>query len=154
MSYHASSKPWRNYCRHWTRHERTLLDIDEENWVYAHRLFQYLAVALHPLSVEELAEFLTFEFKDGESPIFQAECRPEDPREAVLSTCSSLITVIDDPGFSTVQFSHFLVKEFLTSTRITEGRVTQYYTPPRTSPFSSHAGVSFDSSPTGRSDSI
>jgi len=104
-------------------YERTLLDIDKE------RLFQCLVVALHPLSVEELADFLAFEFDDGESPIFQADCRPEDPREAVLCTCSSLIAVIDDYGRDIVQFSHFSVKEHLTSTRIAEGHISRYYTP-------------------------
>jgi Ankyrin repeats (3 copies) len=107
-------------------YERTLLDIDKENWAYAHRLFQCLVVALRPLRVEELAEFLAFEFEDGRSPIFQADCRPEDPRDAVLSTCSSLIAVVDDDGSAVVQFSHFSVKEYLTSTRIAEGRVPQY----------------------------
>ena len=97
--------------------------------MYAHRLFQCLLVALRPLRVEELAEFLAFEFEDGESPVFQTDCRPEDPREAVLSTCSSLIAVIDDDGSTIVQFSHFSVKEYLTSTRIAEGRVLRYYTP-------------------------
>jgi len=110
-------------------YERTLLDIDKENWAYAHRLFQCLVVALRPLRVEELAEFLAFEFDDGESPIFQADCRPEDPREAVLSTCSSLIAVVDNYGRAIVQFSHFSVKEYLTSTRIAEGHVPRYYTP-------------------------
>ena len=97
--------------------------------MYAHRLFQCLVVALRPLRVEELAEFLAFEFEDGESPVFQTDCRPEDPREAVLSTCSSLIAVIDDDGSTIVQFSHFSVKEYLTSTRIAEGRVLRYHTP-------------------------
>ena len=41
-------------------YERTLLDFDEENWAYAHRLFQCIVVARRPLSVEELAEFLAF----------------------------------------------------------------------------------------------
>jgi len=111
-------------------YERTLLDIDKENWTYAHRLFQCLVVALRPLSVEELAEFLAFEFEEGGTPIFQADCRPEDPREAVLSTCSSLISVVDmESGSAIVQFAHFSVKEYLTAARITEGRVPQYYIP-------------------------
>jgi len=110
-------------------YERTLLDIDKENWTYAHRLFQCLVVTRRPLYVEELAEFLAFEFEEGGTPIFQANCRPSDPRDAVLSTCSSLIAVVDDFGSATVQFSHFSVKEYLTSTRIAEGRVPRYYTP-------------------------
>jgi len=116
-------------------YERTLLDINRNIWAHAHRLFQCLVVALRPLRVEELAEFLAFEFEDGESPIFQADCRPEDPREAVLSTCSSLIAIVDDSGSTVVQFSHFSVKEYLTSTRIAEGRVLRYYTPPEPAHF-------------------
>jgi hypothetical protein len=111
-------------------YERTLLDIAEENWAYAHRLFQCLVVAVRPLYVEELAEFLAFEFEDGGSPIFHADGRPEDPRDAVLSTCSSLISVVDVWSDSAiVEFSHFSVKEYLTAARITGGRVPQYYIP-------------------------
>jgi ankyrin repeat protein len=44
--------------------------------------------------------------------------RPEDPEEAVLSACSTLIAVIDNRGSKIVQFSHFSVKEFLTSDRL------------------------------------
>jgi Ankyrin repeats (3 copies) len=109
-------------------YERALLDIDKRHWAYAHRLFQCLVVALRPLRVEELAEFLAFEFKDGGSPIFQEDCRHENPREAVLSTCSSLISVVDKRfGEAIVQFSHFSVKEYLTAARISEGRVPRYY---------------------------
>ena len=111
-------------------YERTLLDIDKKHWAYAHRLFQYLVVAVRLLHVEELVEFLAFEFKDGESLIFQADCRHEGPREAVLSTCSSLISVIDTQSApAIVQFSHFSVKEYLTAARIAEGRVARYYIP-------------------------
>ena len=110
-------------------YERTLLDIAKENWVYAHCLFQCLVVALRPLRVEELAEFLAFEFENGEIPVFQADCRPEDPRDAVLSTCSSLIAIVDDHGSAIVQFSHFSVKEYLTSMWIAGGRVPRYHIP-------------------------
>ena len=36
---------------------RTLEEIDEQNWEYAHRLFQCVAAASRPLRVDELAEF-------------------------------------------------------------------------------------------------
>ena len=39
----------------------------------------------------------------------------EDQEQAVLLTCSSLITVVDKDGDQVIQFSHFSVKEFLTS---------------------------------------
>lgn len=108
-------------------YERTLLDIDEQNWEYAHRLFQCITTASRPLRVEELAEFLAFDFDEGENPKFDASWRPNDPNEAILSTCSSLIAVVNVGGTTVVQFSHFSVKEFLTSNRIARGRVSRYY---------------------------
>jgi len=46
--------------------------------------------------------------------------RWEDHEQAVLSTCSSLITIVpgDEDSSPIVQFSHFSVKEFLLSDRI------------------------------------
>ena len=111
-------------------YERTLLDIDEENWAYAHRLFRCIVVARRPLRVEELAEFLAFRSETGGSLTFEGEWRPENPRDMVLSTCSSLVAVIDVDGSPVMQFSHFSVKEYLTSTRIiAKGPVSRYYVP-------------------------
>ena len=110
-------------------YEHTLLDIDKENWVYAHRLFQCIVVARRPLRVEELAEFLAFNTEAGGSLTFQGDWRPENPRDTVLSTCSSLIAVVDVDGSAVIQFSHFSVKEYLTSNRIAEGPVSRYYIP-------------------------
>jgi hypothetical protein len=58
--------------------------------------------------------------------------RPENPEEAVLSACSTLISVIDDKDGKIVQFSHFSVKEFLTSDRFRTsdiGNNFRYYVP-------------------------
>ena len=112
-------------------YERTLLDIDEENWAYAHRLFQCIAVARRPLRVEELAEFLAFKSETGGNLTFEGNWRPENPKDTVLSTCSSLIAIVNVEGSESpvMQFSHFSVKEYLTSTRISEGRVSRYYIP-------------------------
>ena len=109
-------------------YERTLLDIDEENWAYAHRLFQCIVVARRPLRVEELAEFLAFKSEVGDLT-FEGNWRPENPRDTVLSTCSSLIAIMNVDGSPEIQFSHFSVKEYLTSTRISIGRVSRYYIP-------------------------
>jgi len=48
------------------------------------------------------------------------DLRWEDQEQAVLSACSSLITIIDSGDSRVVQFSHFSVKEFLTSDRLAE----------------------------------
>jgi hypothetical protein len=52
--------------------------------------------------------------------------------EAVLSACSTLIAIISDEGAKIVQFSHFSVKEFLTSDRLEAsdvGNICQYHIP-------------------------
>ena len=110
-------------------YERTLLDIDDENWAYAHRLFQCIVVARRPLRVEELAEFLAFKLDAGGNLTFEGNWRPENPRDTVLSTCSSLIAIVNVDGSPVIQFSHFSVKEYLTSSRIANGRVSRYYIP-------------------------
>jgi len=100
-------------------YERILQDnIHNANWKFARRLFQCVAVASRPLLVEELAEFLSFDFDVGPIPAFRADWRPEDPIGAVLSTCSSLLAVIKRGGLIFIQFCHFSVKEYLTSTRL------------------------------------
>ena len=99
-------------------YERTLLRIEKSKQGYASRLFQCLAVAIRPLRVEELAEILAVLLDAGEDSEYHVDWRPEDAQQAVLSTCSSLVTVINDGGSSIVQFSHFSVKEFLTSSRL------------------------------------
>ena len=75
---------------------RSLREIDKPNWEYAHRLFQCVAAASRPFRVEELAEFLAFDFEAGTTPTFLADWRPEDATHTVLSTCSSLLAVVYD----------------------------------------------------------
>ena len=100
-------------------YERTLGEIKDTNWEFAQRLLQCVAVVSRPLSVEELADFLAFDFKAGPIPKFREDWRMEDPLEAVLSTCSTLLALVnddfDDPPV--IQFSHFSIKEFLMSPR-------------------------------------
>src|SRR6266852_333317 len=110
-------------------YSRTLLGIDEEKREYAQRLFRCLAVSIRPLRVEELAEILAVQFDEVESPTFNADWRPEYAEEAVLTVCSSLIAVVDRGGHQMVQFSHFSVKEYLTSERLAtdEGRLSYYH---------------------------
>jgi ankyrin repeat protein len=108
-------------------YERTLRDIDEENWAYARRLFQCILVARRPLRVKELAEFFAFKSETGGGLTFQMDRRPKNPKDKVLSTCSSLVAVTNVDGSEVMEFSHYSVQEYLTSSRITEGRVSRYY---------------------------
>ena len=98
---------------------RVLKNINNANWEQTRRLLQCLMVAHRPLRVEELAEVLAFDFTAGGTPKTISDWRLEDREEAVLSACSSLVSVISDRGSRVVQFSHFSVKEFLTSERLT-----------------------------------
>jgi ankyrin repeat protein len=112
-------------------YERVLKDIKEKNREHARRLLHCLAVAVRPLRVEELAETLTFDFDTAHGciPKFKADRRPKDQEAAVLSLCSSLVTVVDYRGSRVVQFSHLSVKEFLTSNNLatSTGHLTTYH---------------------------
>ena len=103
-------------------YERTLEDIGDQNWEYAHRLFQCVAAASRPLSIAELAEFLAFDFEAECTPEYLEDWRPEDPGHAVFSTCSSLLTVVNVDDSRVIQFTHFSVKEYLVSTRIAKAK--------------------------------
>jgi ankyrin repeat protein len=68
--------------------------------------------------VVELAQFLTVKTpRRGHIPTVEVDLRWEDEEDAVLAACSSLIVLVDVDKSRLVQFSHFSVKEFLTSTR-------------------------------------
>ena len=102
-------------------YKRTLREINKAEWEIAHRLFQFVAVAGRPLRVEELAELLAFDFEAGSIPNFHEGWRLEDPIHAVLSTCPSFLAIVETHD-KFVQFSHFSVKEFLTSARLAEAK--------------------------------
>ena len=113
-------------------YERVLRDINKVNREYARRLLHCLTVASRPLRVEELAEVLAIDFAapaHGGIPQLNPDWRWSDNHQAVLSTCSSLISIIDDKDFQVVQFSHFSVKEFLTSDRLarSSGGVSRFH---------------------------
>ena len=107
-------------------YERVLREINKANREHARRLLQCLTVALRPLRVEELAEVLAIDFNapsHGGIPQLNAKWRCADHHQAVLSICSSLIAIVDDGGSKVVQFSHYSVKEYLTSDRLARSSV-------------------------------
>jgi ankyrin repeat protein len=80
--------------------------------------------------VEELAEILAVDYEDEEGiPKLNPNWRWEDEEQALLTSCSSLIAIIESGDSKVVQFSHFSVKEYLTSTRLTisSGDVLRYH---------------------------
>ena len=116
-------------------YQRTLREINKAEWEFAHRMFQFIAVASRPLFVEELAELVAFDFAAGPIPKFHEGWRLEDPVDAVLSTCSTLLAIVDGGCVSNhryvngkiIEFSHFSVKEFLTSARLASDIITCRY---------------------------
>jgi hypothetical protein len=119
-------------------YERILKEIKKPNRGLARRVLQCLVVAIRPLRVAELAEVLAVDLDDSEGiPRLNADWRWEDQKQALLFTCSSLIAIVEagdgesdvETGDSrVVQFSHFSVKEFLTSSRLStaSGEVSAY----------------------------
>ena len=101
-------------------YERMLKEIGAANRHHAYRLLQCLTVAMRPLRLEELAEVLALDFDEAKEgiPVLREDWRWKDQQEAVLSMCSNLIAVVQDGSHRVVQFSHFSVKEFLTSDRL------------------------------------
>ena len=107
-----------------------LREIKKPNRDHARRVLQCLVVAIRPLLVEELAEILAVDFDDAEGiPKLKPSWRWEDQEQALLTSCSSLIAVVGRGRSREVQFSHFSVKEFLTSARLTASSpdVSRYY---------------------------
>jgi len=123
-------------------YECILKEIKKPNRNLARRVLQCLVVATRPLRVAELAEVLAVDFDDAEGiPKVNSDWRWEDQEQALLVACSSLIAFVEAGGIETghsdseaeaddcglrveagysriVQFSHFSVKEFLTSSRL------------------------------------
>ena len=117
-------------------YERMLKEIKKPNQRVAQRVLQCLVVAIRPLCVDELAEVLEVDFDDAdEIPRMKPDWLREDPERALLSTCPSLISIVEAPvdfcfpRAQIVQFSHSSVKEFLTSSRLAtaSGEVSNYH---------------------------
>jgi ankyrin repeat protein len=134
-------------------YERILKEIKKPNRDLARRVLQCLVVATRPPRVAELAEVLAVDFDDREGiPRLNSDWRWEDQEQALLIACSSLIVIVEagdvkasksdsvstsgdsdhdiEAGDSRiVQFSHFSVKEFLTSSRLATagGEVSNFY---------------------------
>ena len=109
-------------------YQRVLKEIGMVDRDLVHRLLQCLTMAIRPLRVEELAEILALDFDgaNGTIPELKEDRRSKNPQEDVLSICSSLIMVADSGQSRVIQFSHFSVKEFLTSHRLADFRGEDY----------------------------
>ena len=110
-------------------YERILQGIPEEMRMDAHRMFQWIMVSSRPLRVEEVAEEFAIDF-DERIPKFEPSWRDANAETAVLSACSTLVTIVvghGRPPRKIVQFSHFSVQEYLTSDRITNAEHVSHF---------------------------
>jgi len=101
-------------------YENILNSIPEMKQKYAHCMFQWLTVSSRPLSVQELAEVISFNF-DAEAsgiPKFEPSWRESNAELAVRSACRTLVNIINIKGKKVVQLSHASVREYLMSDRI------------------------------------
>ncbi len=105
-------------------YERILQGIPSQKREHAHRLFQCLIASSRPLKVQELAEIFAIQFDSRIATRLEEGWRPEDAEGAVLSACSSLVSVVKVEDLQIVQFSHFSVNEFLTSDRLATSTAT------------------------------
>ena len=111
-------------------YERVLKEIKKPNRDHARRVLQCLVVAIRPLRVVELAEVLAVNFNEEDGmPKLNPNWRWDDQEQALLSSCSSLIAIVESDGSRIVQFSHFSVKEYLTSDRLasSSGHISLYH---------------------------
>ena len=116
-------------------YERVLKGIPKMNQDHVQRLLQCLVVAIRPLRVDELTEILAFDPDgiEGEVATLDTASSLEDQEQELLFVCPSLITIVDSEGWRgverIVQFSHFSVKEFLTSRRLSTSNkdISLYY---------------------------
>ena len=111
-------------------YERVLREIGKPNRDHARRLLRCLVAAVRPLEVKELAEVLAVDFDDAEGiPKLKPNWRWEDEEQALLTSCSSLITTVETDDLRLIQFSHFSVKEYLTSERLatSSGEASRYH---------------------------
>jgi ankyrin repeat protein len=104
-------------------YERILQGIPKMMQTDAHRIFQWLMVSSRPLRVEEVAEVFAINFDEEMCgiPVFDPSWRDANAETAILSACSTLVTVVvesEQPHKKIVQFSHCSVQEYLTSDRI------------------------------------
>jgi ankyrin repeat protein len=110
-------------------YEQALLNIEaKKQEEYAQYLFQCLTVSIRPLRVDELTEIFALRFDSV--PNCNSGWLSGGAVKAVLSACSSLITVTNVDGSQVTQFSDPTVKEFLTSNRlatVTTSELSHYH---------------------------
>jgi ankyrin repeat protein len=107
-------------------YERILADFHSNNAVVSdiRRIFECVAFAARPLSLEELAEVLAIDFDSSRGATLQPSSRLVDTDDIFLTMCPGLLQTVEHHHLGrqevrkTVQFTHASVQEYLLSNRL------------------------------------
>jgi hypothetical protein len=94
--------------------------IPNENWEHTHRMFQFLAVCVRPLLVDELSEVLTIDYDRGDdvTPKYEAIWHPETPDKDIFTVCRHTVKIDNIHEVPIVKFAHVSVADWLFSDEI------------------------------------
>jgi hypothetical protein len=94
-----------------------------EDAVMIRRIFHWLVHSKRPLTLRELSEAVSIEFRQTGLDFSAIPTDPED----IFRFCGGLVTLAGHDYEETVNLSHFSIKEFLLSPRIKETEVPEFY---------------------------
>lgn len=99
---------------------RIMQRIANENWEHSHRMFQFMAVCVRPLLVDELSEILTIDFDRGDlvTPKYEAIWHPETPDKDIFTVCRHTVKIDEINHVQIVKFAHVSVADWLFSEEI------------------------------------
>ncbi|KAH8987960.1 hypothetical protein EDB86DRAFT_2069174 [Lactarius hatsudake] len=106
--------------RYHITYARIMQRIPNENWEHAHRMFQFLAVCVRPLLVDELSEILTIDYDRGDfvTPKYEAIWHPETPDRDIFTVCRHTVRIDEINNVWMVKFAHVSVADWLFSDEI------------------------------------
>jgi ankyrin repeat protein len=94
-----------------------------EDAVMIRRIFHWLVHSKRPLTLRELSEAVSIDFRQTWLDFSAIPTDPED----IFRFCGGLVTLSGHDDEETVNLSHFSIKEFLLSSRIKETEVSEFY---------------------------
>jgi ankyrin repeat protein len=94
-----------------------------EDGVMIKRIFHWFVHSKRPLTLRELSEAVSIEFRQSKLDFSAIPTDPED----IFRFCGGLVTFSGHDNEETVNLSHFSIKEFLLSPRIKETEVSDFY---------------------------
>ena len=107
-------------------YDRILKDIDDDDRRDALRILQWLSFSVRAISLQEAVEVLATDPEAETGSQFNPRRRLRDPL-AIVTICPSLVIVTENGRFPEpreLRLTHFSVREYLTSDRLSSADVT------------------------------